>query len=81
MYGVLILCCGARGELSLATMRGVCTELGFVSPGDAAAVLIRLRVMGRGQLPDATGNGRKTNGTVGWARTTDLRIHKIWLGF
>lgn len=46
MYGVFVLYCDARGELSLTTIREVCTELGFVSPGYAAAILVRLRVMG-----------------------------------
>jgi len=46
MYGVFVLYCDARGELSLTTIRDVCIELGFISPGYAAALLVRLRVMG-----------------------------------
>src|SRR5690348_9187313 len=46
MYGVFVLYCDARGELTLTTIREVCEELGFVSPGYAAALLVRLRVMG-----------------------------------
>jgi DNA-binding MarR family transcriptional regulator len=46
MYGVFVLYCDARGELTLSTIREVCAELGFVSPGYAAALLVRLRVMG-----------------------------------
>jgi len=46
IYGVFVLYCDARGELSLTTIRDVCIELGFISPGYAAALLVRLRVMG-----------------------------------
>jgi DNA-binding MarR family transcriptional regulator len=46
MYGVFVPYCDARGELSLTTIRDVCVELGFSSPGYAAALLVRLRVMG-----------------------------------
>jgi len=45
MYCVFVLYCDARGELSLTTIREVCTELGFASAGYAAALLVRLRVM------------------------------------
>jgi len=46
MYGVFVLYLDARGELSLKAIRDVCVELGFASPGYAAAILLRLRVMG-----------------------------------
>lgn len=46
VYGIFTLYVAARGELSLKTIREVCAELGFASPGFAAATLLRLRLMG-----------------------------------
>jgi DNA-binding MarR family transcriptional regulator len=46
IYGFFVLYLDARGELSLKAIRDVCVELGFASPGYAAAILLRLRVMG-----------------------------------
>lgn len=46
IYGMFTLYLDARGEFSLKAIREVCAELGFASPGFAAAILMRLRMMG-----------------------------------
>lgn len=45
-YGIFALYLDARGGLSLTTIRELCVELGIASPGLAAAILLRLRMLG-----------------------------------
>lgn len=44
--GLFVLNLDAEGELTLATVKALCRELGLASPGRAAALLIQLRFIG-----------------------------------
>ncbi|MEI9991727.1 MAG: hypothetical protein WDM86_17015 [Rhizomicrobium sp.] len=59
MYGVFVLYLDARGGLTLKAIRDVCVELGLASPGYAAAILLRLRVLGF-VTRDANATDRRT---------------------
>ena len=44
--GVFVLHLESKGELTLATVKTLCRELGLASPGRATALLVQLRVIG-----------------------------------
>ncbi len=57
-FGYFALYLHARGDLTLTTIRDLCSEMGLASPGRAAAILLRLRMIGYVQA-DTTQTDRR----------------------
>lgn len=58
-YGIFALYLDARGGLTLTTIKELCAELDIASPGLAAAILVRLRMLGY-VVPAADASDKRT---------------------
>lgn len=57
-FGYFALYLDARGGLTLSAIRDFCSEIGLASPGRAAAILFRLRMLGYVRLDTDTKDRR-----------------------